>query len=136
MSDLHDRSRRPALGPLLTAIALAAAACGGEGESSRDGNAGSASVASSRSRRDMRPEAVEARRLLDTGRAALARPLVESLVDQLPVEGPLLRARLAVLEGESAAWLADVEAVRAADPADPRPYATAAELYAALDRSL
>ena len=78
----------------------------------------------------MRPEA-EARRLLDMGRAALARPLVESLVDQLPVEGRLLRAA-AVSRGR-APRLADVEAVRAADPADPRSYATAAELYAALD---
>ena len=136
MSELHIRSRRPARGLLLAAVALTAAACGGEGEPSSEGPAGSAAAASSRSRRDMRPEAVEARRLLDMGRAALARPLVESLVAQLPVEGPLLRARLAVLEGESAAWLADVEAVRAADPADPRSYATAAELYAALDRRI
>ena len=97
MSELHIRSRRPARGLLLAAVALTAAACGGEGEPSSEGPAGSAAAASSRSRRDMRPEAVEARRLLDMGRAALARPLVESLVAQLPVEGPLLRARLAVL---------------------------------------
>jgi len=105
------------------------------GESSDGGGGGEvASGTTSADRRDARPEAVEARRLLDQGRADLARPIVESLQDRLGVEGPLLLARLKVLEGDTLGWLADVERARAMDPKDPRPYATAAELYAALYR--
>lgn len=91
-------------------------------------------MASSSERRDERPEAVRARELIDKGRADLARPLVDGLADELGVEGPLLRARIAVLEGDTADWLKLVETARATDPRDPRPYATAAELYAAIGR--
>lgn len=112
-------------------LALGLPACGG----GSDGEGGEvASETSSADRRDPRPEAAEARRLLDRGRPELARPIVESLQDLLGVEGPLLLARLKVLEGDTLGWLADVERARAIDPKDPRPYATAAELYAALYR--
>ncbi len=93
-------------------------------------------VASSAERRDSRPDAVEARRLLGLGRADLARPLVEGLSETLPVEGPLLMARLTFLEGDEGAWLPLVENSRAQDPRDPRPYAAAAEIYASMDRRL
>lgn len=127
------------VGALVLALLAGAAlpACGGDGDGGGDGPAAAgADETPSRLRRDARPEAVEARRLLDMGRADLARPLIESLVEQIPVEGKLLRARLTFLEGDSTAWLADVEAARAEASWDPRPYATAAEIYAALDRRI
>lgn len=124
--------------PCSLALGLALAACG-EPDFERDARSASApevTAPESQVRRDMRPEAVEARRLLDAGEARLARPLVERLVDVLGVEGPLLRARLTFLEGDETAWLTDVEKARNLDPRDPRPYATAAEIWAALDRRL
>lgn len=139
MSEPDTTPRRTAPGLILAAaasLALPLAACGSDRGGEDDTSAQAGVSASSRERRDMRPEAVEARRLLDMGRADLARPLVESLVDQLPVEGKLLRARLSFLEGDAVAWLTDVEAARAEDPSDPRPYATAIEIYAAMDRRI
>lgn len=113
--------------------ALAMAGCGwGESEAATRDDV--ERTPSSAKRRDDRPEAVRLRRLLDEGRAELAAPLVETLADDLGVEGPLLRARLAALRGDHGDWLAEVEAARAVDPRDPRPYATAVELYAAKGR--
>lgn len=128
--------RRP-LAVLLGALMLSPSvtSCGDSAESKAPPEV-SRPTASSADRRDMRAEAVEARRLLGDGRADLARPLVDRLVETLEVEGPLLRARLAFLEGDDTGWLKDIEAGRSQDPRDPRPYATAAEIYAALDRRL
>lgn len=117
-------------------MVLALSSCGEGPPAQEDQAATGASVSSSAQRRDSRPDAVEARRLLGLGRADLARPLVEGLTDTLPVEGPLLMARLTFLEGDQGAWLPLVERARAQDPKDPRPYSTAAEIYAAMDRRL
>ncbi|MEO0660132.1 MAG: hypothetical protein AAFZ87_01215, partial [Planctomycetota bacterium] len=114
------------------ALILAVACGGGSGEDGAS-DAG-ASLPSSQERRSPREDVAEARRLLDRGRADLARPLIESLTGVLGVEGPLLLARLKVLEGDDTGWIADVERARSMDPKDPRPYAAAAELYAALGR--
>lgn len=121
---------------VLAALALPLAGCGEDPPAQEGPSTASAPVASSAQRRDSRPDAVEARRLLGLGRADLARPLVEGLVDTLFVEGPLLMARLTFLEGDQGAWLPLVEQSRAQDPKDPRPYAAAAEIYAAMDRRL
>ena len=127
----------PALGlPLVLSLALPLAGCGEAPDTSSETETLRGSVPSSASRRDSRPDAVEARRLLGLGRADLARPLVEGLVETLPVEGPLLMARLTYLEGDQGAWLPLIERGRAEDPRDPRPYAAAAEIYAAMDRRL
>lgn len=116
---------------LLCGILVTAPGCGGD---SGGGTPPEAAVASSALRRDDRPEAVEARQLLDQGRADLALPLIEAVAPSLGVEGPLLRARMAALTGDTAEWLRLVEEARSMDPLDPRPYAVAAELYAAIGR--
>lgn len=127
MRELRTRS------PLSLVLCAALAAGCGDGDASQRG-ASDAATSSSDERRDDRPDAVRARDLIDRGRADLARPLVEELADGLGVEGALLLARIEVLEGDTGDWLALVETARASDPRDPRPYATAAELYAAIGR--
>ena len=113
------------------------AACGGADPA--DGGAPhDAAVASSAVRRLMEPKVVNVRDLIDKGRPDLARTVLDSfgpeLALELGVEEPLLRARISYLEGDSAKWLALVEEARAIDPKDPRPYATAVEIYAAMGR--
>lgn len=127
------RRRRALLAAALAAGLGVAVGCGG----GDDGGVAPAApeAPSSRSRRDGRQEAVQLRRWLDEGRTDLARPMLDALELELGLEGPLLRARLEVTEGDRGGWLARVEAARAMDPTDPRPYATAAELYAALGRA-
>lgn len=85
-----------------------------------------------RPRRSDDPRVVELRRALDDGDVELARAHVDRAAELAgPVEGPLLRARLAahLPDGhlESARWLAEA---RRAGVDDPRVPATAAELYA------
>ncbi len=121
--------------PALVLVLCAVPGCGGGGDDpSGGGGASDPAVASSSLRRDDRPDAVRARTLIDDGRTDLAAPLVETLAPILGMEGPLLRARIAVLEGDRAGWLAMVEEARSIDPKDPRSYATGAELYAAIGR--
>ncbi|MEL6428584.1 MAG: hypothetical protein AAFR54_05350 [Planctomycetota bacterium] len=130
----RSNARRRAGRTVAASLALIfAVACGGDSGEDSASDAG-ASLPSSQERRSPREDAAEARRLLDRGRADLARPLIESLTGVLGVEGPLLLARLKVLEGDDTGWIADVERARSMDPKDPRPYAAAAELYAALGR--
>ncbi len=134
MSDSPQRSLLHLACPRLTAAALVAllAGCGGSESSPADGDGGALSAASSKLRRDGRAEVVQLRRWLDEGRTDLAAPMLDAIQPELGLEGPLLRARLVVIQGDRGAWLQEIEASRAMNPADPRPYATAAELYAAI----
>lgn len=117
---------------LSTMLVLGLAACGGEPpvDQGAEDEPTVATAFQSAARRDGRPDAVEARRLIDLGRADLARPLVEALEGELGLEGPLLLARLQRLEGDEEGWVPFIARARQMDPSDPRPYATAAELYA------
>lgn len=118
-------------------LALVLVACGDSGPAG-GAPSGGAAIASSVGRRLMEPKVVNVRELIDSGRPDLARTVIESfgpgLVADLGAEEPLLRARVSYLEGNSAEWLALVEKARAIDPKDPRPYATAVEIYAAMNR--
>ncbi len=120
--------------PALAAWGLLAvlAGCGGSDPGSPAGDGGEPTVASSELRRDGRAEVVQLRRWLDEGRTDLAAPMLDAIQPELGLEGPLLRARLAVIQGDQGSWLQEIEAARAMNPVDPRPYATAAELYAAI----
>ena len=113
------------------------AACGDSGSAS-GGSADASAIASSARRRLMEPKVVNVRELIDKGRPDLARAVLDSfgagLSADLGVEGPLLRARISFLEGNSAEWLTFVEEARGIDPKDPRTYATAVEIYAAMNR--
>lgn len=80
------------------------------------------------------PRVVEARAVLDEGRIDLAPDLVERAAALVEVEGHLLRARLAALQGDGVAVRREVEQARALAPSDPRVHATAAELAAAEGR--
>jgi tetratricopeptide (TPR) repeat protein len=80
------------------------------------------------------PRVVAAREALDGNRLDLARGLVEQAAPLVGTEGPLLRARLAVLDGQEFEAQTLIEEARRMDPADPRVYATAAELHAAAGR--
>jgi hypothetical protein len=93
-----------------------------------------ASFLSSRLERDLSPAAVELRARIEAGDAAGAADLLASLAGRLGVEEPCLRARIAFLRGDEAGWLRCIEEARAAGASDPRPYATAAELWAAAER--
>lgn len=119
-------------------LAMLLPACGGGSDAEGSSGGSGEVVASSAVRRLMDPKVVNVRELIDQGRPDLARTVIESfgsdLVAQLGVEEPLLRARISFLEGNEAEWLALVEEARAMDPKDPRPYATAVEIYAAMGR--
>ena len=122
----------PAVAVLAVFMGWSLTGCGGSDAGSAEGGAGASTAASSELRRDGRAEAVQLRRLLDEGRTDLAAPMLEALEPELGLEGPLLRARLVVIQGDRGSWLKQIEVARAMNPADPRPYATAAELYAAI----
>ncbi len=77
------------------------------------------------------PRVVALREALDGSRLDLARGLVEQAAPLLSTEAPLLRARLAALDGRDFEALSLIEEARRLDPTDPRVYATAAELHAA-----
>jgi tetratricopeptide (TPR) repeat protein len=101
------------------------------------GSKDSGSAAPSRGaadRRDRSAGAAELRRVLDAGDAERAAELLETLGSRLGVEEPCLRARLAFLHDDQEGWMRAIESARAAAPDDPRPYATAAELWAAAGR--
>ncbi len=80
------------------------------------------------------PEARALRVSLDLGDYERAKELLEAHRGELGVEALLLEARLAALSGEDLEVLRLVEEARASAPADPRVYATAAELSAAAGR--
>ncbi len=120
------------LGLSASALLVALPGCDGAEPGPGEGGGGVSVTASSKLRRDDRAEAVQLRRWLDEGRTDLAAPMLDALEAELGLEGPLLRARLEVTQGDRGAWLPRIESSRRVDPADPRPYATAAEIYAAL----
>lgn len=96
---------------------------------------GPAEVMSSSMPRSDDPRVVRLRSALGTGRADLAgdlMPAVRAL--DLGVEGDLLDARYAALTGQAVEASRLVEAARAVAPADPRVYATAAEIAAGGER--
>jgi tetratricopeptide (TPR) repeat protein len=84
--------------------------------------------------RDLSPAAVELRERIELGDVERAADLLATVAGRLGVEEPCLRARLAFLRGDEAGWLRCIEEARAAAPTDPRPYATAAELWAAANQ--
>lgn len=120
--------RAPALAALVTSLL---AACGDGGAAGTVAGAGPSAVARER---ETSPAARELRAALDAGHAARAEELFATLTGRLGAEEPCLRARLAFLHGDETGWLRAIEAGRAAAPRDPRPYATAAELWAASGR--
>ena len=120
---------RPTLSLLALAACAALAAC------SRDSGAAAPTFEGPRAHaRSSDPRAAEARAALEAGRPAAARALVEGLGPALGAEAGCLEARTALAEGEPVAALAALEAARTEYPGDPRPYATAAEVYTALGR--
>lgn len=136
---MSDPSQRPLLHPARTritawALLVVLAGCGGSDSGPSGAEAGEPATASSKLRRDGRAEVVQLRRWLDEGRTDLAAPMLDAIQSELGLEGPLLRARLVVIQGDRGSWLQQIEAARAMNPADPRPYATAAEMYAAIGR--
>lgn len=124
--------------PVALLAAASLVACGGSDDASSASGTSNSVEASSIGRRLEDPKAANVRELIDRGRPDLARSVIDSfdadLVARLGVEDPLLRARLSFLEGNEAVWLGLIEEARALDPKDPRPYATAAEIYAAMGR--
>jgi len=136
---MSDPSQRLLLHPARTritawALLVVLAGCGGSDSGPSGAEAGEPATASSKLRRDGRAEVVQLRRWLDEGRTDLAAPMLDAIQSELGLEGPLLRARLVVIQGDRGSWLQQIEAARAMNPADPRPYATAAEMYAAIGR--
>ena len=81
------------------------------------------------------PRLDEARAALMRGDLAVARGLANKL-DEAEVDVTLLFARIAFVEGDDAEALRLVEVAKQAAPNDGRPFATAAELFAARGRSL
>lgn len=124
--------RAPRVGFSTALLIAALCGCGGSEPGSEGEAVAASTVASSELRRDGRADAVQLRRWLDEGRTDLAGPMLDALEPELGLEGPLIRARLEVTQGDRGSWLPRIEAARAMDPSDPRPYATAAELYSAL----
>jgi len=80
--------------------------------------------------RDGSSAALALRAALEAGDAARSEELLGALAGRLGAEEPCLRARLAFLRDDRG-WMRRIEEARAAAPTDPRPYATAAELWAA-----
>ena len=80
------------------------------------------------------PRARELRGLLEVGALDGAAALLGQLGPSLGNEQAILAARLAAARGDALGALTEVERARQAAPRDPRPYATAAEVYAGLGR--
>jgi tetratricopeptide (TPR) repeat protein len=117
--------------PAAVALALALAACSGSAGSAE----GTASAAAPRAfEASADPRVCELRWALEFGRLDLARTLYEQVGALAGPEAPLLAARLALSAGDEVAALRAVEEARALSPGDPRPFATAAEIYASLGR--
>jgi tetratricopeptide (TPR) repeat protein len=123
--------------PLLFLFALGLIGCGDDDPGARAADAGTAPEAVPdlgrvRDPRNSDPRVVRLRAALDGGDVDLARALMDSTADLAgPVEGPLLRARLAGFDprGELDV-LRLVEQARRAGPDDPRVAATSTELHA------
>ncbi|MDA1266658.1 MAG: hypothetical protein O2816_16380 [Planctomycetota bacterium] len=120
-------------------LLLLLAACGGDESSDAKGqNAGDpdsgagAAQAPTRTKRSDDPRVEQLRRALDEGDVDLAQALIEQAAGLAgPVEGPLLRARLAAyLPGGTLASARLLEQARQASHDDPRIAATSIELYA------
>lgn len=93
-------------------------------------NAGTSQAAASTVVRSQDPRLLEARAALESGRPSAARTLLENLGAQAGVEGPLCLARAHLAVGAVVEALAQVERARELDPADPRVFATSAEILA------
>ncbi|MDP6539914.1 MAG: hypothetical protein QF410_10265 [Planctomycetota bacterium] len=127
------RLARLAAGAGLLFAALTAAACGDEGSEAPALRAGGEATLAPRARSSA-AGAVELRSLLEFGHLERARALLADPPADLGVELDLLRARAAALAGDATRVGRRIEAARAVDGADPRVYATAAELHAAAGR--
>ena len=112
---------------LAALAALGLGACGGDGRSSSPPPARA-------SERDGSPLAVALRAAIEDGDPDRAEELLAAAGPALGVERPCLAARIAFLRGDEGAWLRAIEEARALAPADPRPYATASELWSAAGR--
>jgi len=129
-----------ALFPLLSTAALLLPACGpsapSNSASSSAANAAGTPSAGSHGAFAYSgdPRARELRALLEVGAVDGAAALLAQIGPSLGNEQPVLAARLAAARGDALSALTEVERARQADPRDPRPYATAAEIYAGLGR--
>jgi len=80
------------------------------------------------------PRVRNAVRALEAGLPDAAWIVLDQLGDSIGVDGPLLRARAALLEGDAVGALREIEAARELAPDDGRVYATEAEVLVGLDR--
>ncbi|MBI1382787.1 MAG: hypothetical protein GC161_17070 [Planctomycetaceae bacterium] len=132
--------RRPrAVLPLFaTAALLLPSGCGPDAASTAPSNAAGSATASAAAQGafgySTDPRARELRALLEVGAVDGAAALLAQIGPSLGNEQPVLAARLAAARGDALSALTEVERARQADPRDPRPYATAAEIYAGLGR--
>ncbi len=115
---------------LALALALGLGGCGDDA-----GIGGTAPAARARTiERDLSPVAVALRAAIEAGDPDRAEELLAAAGPALGVERPCFAARIAFLRGDDEAWLRAIEEARALAPTDPRPYATAAELWSAAGR--
>jgi tetratricopeptide (TPR) repeat protein len=122
---------------LLASIVCLLCACGESqvegGTQARSGGSGAPEVRR-RSERDGSAGARALRRALELGELTGIEALFEAARPSLGVEAELLAARLCALRRQDLQVSPLIENARAAAPADPRVYATAAELHAASGR--
>ncbi|MEM7306529.1 MAG: hypothetical protein AAF682_07660 [Planctomycetota bacterium] len=117
----------------IAAVALAAA-LGGCSGGDADAAAGAAGGEAGSAPRSSDPRVAQLRDAIEFGRLDLARTLLQQVESLAGAEAPLLRARTALLAGDSVGALRAVEEARAAHPDDARVCACAAEVYAVLGR--
>lgn len=103
------------------------AACGGDGSSDVPTRVEPVS-------RSEDPRALALREAIEDADLERAGVLIEQVESRLGVEGPCLRARLSALEGDVLEAMRALESARNRWPGDPRPAATAVEVYAQLGR--
>lgn len=111
---------------LLLAVSCGKGSTTGQAAAGRDAG-GAAPVASD-------PRVHEVVRALEAGLPDAAWTLLDQLGDSLGVDGPLLRARAALMEGDGVGALREVESARELAPEDARVFATEAEVLVVLDR--
>lgn len=80
------------------------------------------------------PRAASLALAIEQGQIGSAQSLLSALGPALAAEAPLSAARLALLSGDAVLALREIEAAKTQWPEDPRCYATAAEIFAALGR--
>lgn len=126
---------------ILGAALLLLASCGGEESKENPQTEGAQAPAPPRPERSMDPVVVQLRQALDRGEVDLAEAMMEQAAPLAgEVEGPLLRARLAILNLGANEGLLEavrlIEQARVAGPLDPRVTATATEIHAWLGKLL